>query len=299
MLVFERFHLIFKKLVQNSKLSCMNASIAGNYSKLLNADFWNLRRGGVAAASSAFQSTISGSVSVDWESSSIILLSGATVKRTLTVRELAQLQDMHAVRNERYSALRHRYRQEMKTYHCRGSQRERKRQRKAYDKSQLPAVWVPRCGSQLTSEEQSWLSMVENADVECVKGAKINGKFTFRTRRSEETNATDNSVVKAWRYSGDEDENKACYAWIVDMFIHQMHPGGPAVLILEGNWLDVLPNGSSVVGLPVVRENYQSYFNNEGPFFALVDCAPYNLVLLPNDLSDQDCRDYSVVDREY
>ena len=69
MLVFERFHTIFKKLVKNCKLSCMNASIANNYSKLVNADFWHLRRGGVAPDSAGFRSTISGSVNVNWKGS--------------------------------------------------------------------------------------------------------------------------------------------------------------------------------------------------------------------------------------
>jgi len=48
----------------------------------------------------------------------------------------------------------------MKTRHCnRGSRQERKRQRMAYDKAQLPAAWVPADGGrELTPLEQSWLS---------------------------------------------------------------------------------------------------------------------------------------------
>jgi hypothetical protein len=301
MLVFERFHTIFKKLVRNSKLSCMNGSIANHYSKLVNADFWRLRQGGVAPASSAFQSTISGSIHVDWGKSNVKPLSGKRVDRTPSDRDLAQVQDMYADRDDQYSALRSRYRREMKTRHCnRGSRQERKRQRKAYDKAQLPAAWVPADGGrELTPVEQSWLSMT--AEVKCIAGARVNVKYMFRTRLSEQTNSTDNSVVKMWRYSrsGNEERNTENYAWILDMFVHELYQGGPSLVILEGNWTDVELPGIPGVRLPVVNKNPESYFNTNGRFVALEDCVPYNLALLPNDLSDRDGTQYSVIDRGF
>jgi hypothetical protein len=133
----------------------MNGSIANHYSKLVNADFWRLRQGGVAPASSAFQSTMSGSVRVDWGKSSVVVLPGRPVNRTLSARDLAQVQDMYADRDNQYSALRAQYRREMKENHCNhGDRNERKRRRLAYDMAQLPAGWVPEDGGrELTQTE--------------------------------------------------------------------------------------------------------------------------------------------------
>ena len=56
--------------------------------------------------------------------------------------------------------------------------------------------------------------------------------------------------------------------------------------------------GVSEVGLQVVRKNPQSSFNTNCRFTALEDCVPYNLAMLPNDLSDEHCTEFSVVDPE-
>ena len=302
MLVFERFHTIFKKLVRNSKLSCMTASIANNYSRLVNTDFWCLRRGGVAPASASFRSTLSGSVNVDWGGSVVKPLTGKRVHRTLSDRKKGQLQDMYATRNQTYNLLRKRYRQDMKSNNVRSNSGVgRKRQRAVYDAAQLPSAWVPTDGlGALTATEQSWLSMT--TDVECVTGATVNTFYTFRTQKSELTNNTDNSAIKATRYSRQgvrgAESNTACYAWIVDMFVHRVCPESDELVVCEGNWANLLPTKSKV-GQPVVRIDPGSYFNTNGKFVALVDCAPYNLALLPNSLTDPDCTEFSVVDRGY
>ena len=189
----------------------------------------------------------------------------------------------------------------MKENHCNhGDRNERKRRRLAYDMAQLPAGWVPEDGGrELTQTEKSWLSM--SAEVKCIDGAKVNVKYMFRTRLSEQTNSTDNSVVKMWRYSSreNEEQNTENYAWIIDMFVHQMHQGGPSVVILEGNWTDMLSPGDPGVRLPVVKQNSQNYFNTNGRFVALEDCAPYNLALFPNNLTDEECTEYAVIDRGF
>lgn len=140
------------------------------------------------------------------------------------------------------------------------------------------------------------------ADVECVTGATVNKFYTFRTQKSELTNNTDNSAIKATRYSRQgvrgAESNTACYAWIVDMFVHRVCPESDELVVCEGNWANLLPTKSKV-GQPVVRIDPGSYFNTNGKFVALVDCAPYNLALLPNSLTDPDCTEFSVVDRGY
>ena len=83
------------------------------------------------------------------------------------------------------------------------------------------------------------------------------------------------------------------------MFVHELYQGGPSLVILEGNWTDVELPGISGVRLPVVNENAHSYFNTNGRFVALEDCVPYNLALLPNDLSDRGGTQYSVIDRGF
>jgi hypothetical protein len=135
MLVFERFHTIFKKLVRSSKLSNMLSSITKHYSMLVNADMWRLRRGGVAPASSAFQSTMSGSVNVDWGRSIVVPLVCGRKPGVMSDRDLGQVQDMYAVRDASYRALRARYRKDMKKNHCRGNTGQRKRQKFFYDVS--------------------------------------------------------------------------------------------------------------------------------------------------------------------
>ena len=60
------------------------------------------------------------------------------------------------------------------------------------------------------------------------------------------------------------------------MYCHQMYPGGPELIFVDGDWPDVLPDKSNV-GLTVVRKNPNSHFNLNSRFAALVDCVPYNI----------------------
>jgi hypothetical protein len=91
-------------------------------------------------------------------------------------------------------------------------------------------------------------------------------------------------------------ELTSAYAWIRDMFVHEMFPGGPVLHFIHGDWPDVLPDLSST-GLTQVRRNPESSFNKYCSLTSLEGIVPYNLAFLPQNLADRGCDTFAVIDR--
>ena len=80
------------------------------------------------------------------------------------------------------------------------------------------------------------------------------------------------------------------------MFIHELYPGGPSGVVVEGEWLDVLQERGPT-GLTLVRKNLQSVFNDSCRFTFLKNCEPYNVAFWPQVPGDPSCTTYCVIDK--
>ncbi len=72
--------------------------------------------------------------------------------------------------------------------------------------------------------------------------------------------------------------------------------GGPSEVIVDEEWLDVLPD-KGPTGLTLVQRNAENAFNRSCRFTFLKNCEPHNVALLLQDPEDPECRTFSVVDR--
>ena len=96
--------------------------------------------------------------------------------------------------------------------------------------------------------------------------------------------------------SEEKGEERSAYAWIKRLLIHELYPGGPSAIIVDGEWLDVLPE-KGPTGLTLVRENSENAFNQSCRFTFLKNCEPHNVALLHQEPDDPACITFSVVDR--
>jgi hypothetical protein len=66
---------------------------------------------------------------------------------------------------------------------------------------------------------------------------------------------------------------------------------------VKAQWLDVLPE-LGTTGLTLVQNNPMSNFNTNCCFTVLEQIVPYNIALLPQDLTDTDSEVFAVIDPE-
>ena len=144
-------------------------------------------------------------------------------------------------------------------------------------------------------EQILWVESFNN-EATFVNKICINTKFEFRTTKSETENKTSNDVIKSWyNDSGDQQNRAAAYGWIKAIFEHKMYPGGPKMLLYDCEWAEVLKDVSST-GLTVVRRGGVNNFNMNCRFEKVANCMPYNLALLPMNLTDPGCDEFAVID---
>ena len=86
------------------------------------------------------------------------------------------------------------------------------------------------------------------------------------------------------------------YAWIKRLLIHGQHPGGPAAVLVEGEWLEVLDE-KGPTGLTRVRKNLDHNFNLCCMYAFLEDCEASNVALLSVDPADPACEIFEVIER--
>ena len=266
------------------------ACIRNNYSMLISGDRWRLEQeaSGVRYSDRARQSSLAGAQQVDFDDMEfqVRMLRG---RYDLDDRTFDHLQDAWAIEDATYMALRLRYRNELKR-----SARNRPA-RNAADKVQIPEGWKPRNGTALTDVEERWTYMSRN-----VKGfnkAVLGKKFEFRTQESEKFNRNNNSCIKVWyNDSGENGAVIAAYGWIDAMFTHEAYDGGATKHFVKADWAETLPELSST-GLTQIKWNAESLFNLNSCLTPLTAIVPYNLVFLPQDITDPHVADtYAVLD---
>ena len=160
-------------------------------------------------------------------------------------------------------------------------------------RGQLPVDYNAEAhGLRVTSEQKEWLQMQRSAMA--VDRAKINDAEFATARYCSKANY-DNSVVKTMYFDRDEDKWLPAYAWIQRMFVHQRFPGGPPVVVVEGEWLDLLDD-KGPTGLIRVRRNLNSNFNLQCMYHFLEDCEPENVALMAVS-PGEDCDLFEVVEK--
>jgi hypothetical protein len=82
------------------------------------------------------------------------------------------------------------------------------------------------------------------------------------------------------------------------MFRHSLYPGGPEHMVVEVEWLNMLPPNAS--GLPTGLRVHDRDDDDPGPprFIFLKECTPYNIALLPSHPDVRASLEYRVIDRE-
>ena len=80
------------------------------------------------------------------------------------------------------------------------------------------------------------------------------------------------------------------------MLVHEQYPGGPAAVIVEGEWLEVLDE-KGPTGLTRVQRNMNHNFNLNCMYVFLADCEPVSVALLSERPDDEDCDVFNVVDK--
>ena len=106
----------------------------------------------------------------------------------------------------------------------------------------------------------------------------------------------DNSVIKQRYFDRGEGEWLAAYAWIQRLLVHEQYPGGPAAVIVEGEWLEVLDE-KGPTGLTRVQRNMNHNFNLNCMYVFLADCEPVSVALLSERPDDEDCDVFNFVDK--
>jgi hypothetical protein len=286
MLVFERWHTIFKRLARGRKN--VLASIHHHWSMVLSSAAWRTQAQGRGDewADNGFRSSLDGAGEID-HSMRVALGTGTRTQVELMDLEYGQVQDMWAVYNKTYDKLCDRYR---------NSRGENIRTSRSLVPVGLDPDYFNRGrGRPLTDLESNFLKMTPT--VYSVISATMNNiPFTTSTRANKL--ATEDSVVKIYFTELEEDGGgkTAAYARISRLLIHAMFPGGPSEVIVDGEWFDVLPEKSDM-GHTLVRPNPNNSFNTNCRFVSLDACEPYNVALLPLTPGDVSCNTFCVIDK--
>ena len=85
------------------------------------------------------------------------------------------------------------------------------------------------------------------------------------------------------------------------MFRHELHPGGPSHMVVEAEWLNMLPH-DPVDDANKLRAGVRVHDRADdepGPprFIFLKECTPYNIALLPSNPKVFASLKYLVIDR--
>ena len=110
----------------------------------------------------------------------------------------------------------------------------------------------------------------------------------FRTVRSQARIKRDNSIFR-YDYNAaighGRSEMRKAYARIVTMFMHEMYPGGPKKMIVEGSYY--LDAGFSEGENRLVVEDLSNDIHNDSRFSFLTDCYQYPCAFWPHDPYDK------------
>ena len=121
----------------------------------------------------------------------------------------------------------------------------------------------------------------------------LNGNTVlFRTKASQDVrdppNKNCNYCVKT-SFHGIGD----VFGWILRMFNHTMHVGGPTRVIVECEWF----TSAGTKWLPQVKHDPDSYINRDCRFVFLEECAVYNTLILSHNPKVPNYDVFDVIDR--
>jgi hypothetical protein len=297
MLVFERFHTMVKKLIKGNKNQL--ASFHNHYVMLVNSSEWRAmtqraEEEGVVVSKAkwlakGFSSTIAASKPVDYRDK-IVTTSGAQRPAVLnqtdfnTIRYLWTSDDEE---HKRYSWLLNAYRKHPNVMN--------------------PSVHLPQELPDnvrirgMRESDRRYLGMLPNIDI--VEYASINKDLaTFRTMDAQQCTRTNNSAIKGWYHELERGANDlawtAAYGWVKRIFLHAIYPGSKPRVIVECEWLDMLPE-ASFGGLLRGRKVLDRPAGTGPPRFVfLKECTPYNIAILLEDPEEPDSLIFQIIDRQ-
>jgi hypothetical protein len=177
----------------------------------------------------------------------------------------------------------------------RSSKRKRGKPRPPPSTIQIPFEWTPRRGEPLTDEEQEYTKMT--ADVMHFRKVTLNFKYPFRTRKSQEKNANDDSCVKVW-YDEPDGTRTPSFGWIDSIFVHEVRPGRTKCYFIKVEWATLLTE-KSCTGMQQIEQDEESNFNKCASVSSIADVVPYNLAFFPQNIKSQEahrCTTYAVLD---
>ena len=255
---------------------------------VLSAASWRLPSGGGDAwSASVMPSSLAGATPLGYEHKArVVTAVGPRKLWDMTPGRFGFVQDLYASRFTAYDKLRERYRRKIK-------------ENPITSTAQIPLGYNGVAGGlrgissgALSQEEENWLKM--NGRAWRVDRATINDR-TFCTVSYCKPFKYDNSVIKQRYFDRGEGEWLAAYAWIQRLLVHEQYPGGPAAVIVEGEWLEVLDE-KGPTGLTRVQRNMNHNFNLNCMYVFLADCEPVSVALLSERPDDEDCDVFNVVD---
>jgi hypothetical protein len=296
MLGFERFHTVIKRLVRGRKN--MLASFHNHYEMMVSSSAWRCtadRNHLVDVANGlwrtpGFKSSINGDGRVDINyTEKKVRFTGKQTTLTLNAADHAAVCDLwlneQSAEARRYKTVVHGYRDGKGDPHA-----------------QLPATEA------LASEHYTGFRASDakylpvNKEVLATKFAYLQ-TARFRPARTQIGLKTDDSAIKGWYVDPDsEDSFSACFGWIQRMFRHELYPGGPSLMVIEAEWLNMRPRDPvrDAHKLPTGFRVHDRHDDDPGPprFIFLKECTPYNIALLPTRPKVMASLEYAVIDRQ-
>jgi hypothetical protein len=131
------------------------------------------------------------------------------------------------------------------------------------------------------------------------------GGHLFRTRGSQGKIKADDSHFRfdycptEARYAGQQQKG---FAQIKRLFMHTAYPGGPSMMMVEGDWFQVIGT-CPVAGTTLVKKDSRHPFNSSSRFVFLNNCYNKPVAVWPHDPFDdlphtdshKDC--FDIIDR--
>jgi len=255
MLSFERYHTMLKKLTRGN--NNVWSSLAHHFAMLWSSNLWRCPSQGDNLLLYPFRSTITGK---DKASDRVLIVPQGKqrpgVLGTGSNQDFHHVQELWGCGDPDYGALRDRFFADERT-----AQRPE-------DRLPIQDYWAPN-GEPLTVKQTAYLAMVPRAFF--MKGAYVtlNGNTVlFRTKASQDSrdppNKNCNYCVKT-SFHGIGD----VFGWILRMFNHTMHVGGPTRVIVECEWF----TSAGTKWLPQVKHDPDSYLNRDCRFVFLEVCS--------------------------
>ena len=266
MLIYERWHVIFKSLCRGQKN--ILASFENHYALLLATAEWR----DATWAQKGYQSHMHKEV-VDY-SNVKHEFKGKRNTMSLGLALFVEVRNIWIRKNTTYAALTAEY-----------------RRRPGSNGHYLPVGWEPE--REMNSLEKKVLSMT----AKCLSSHTVvlNGNRFTTSEYLDRRYAHDDAAISVWQLN-EANELVCRYGRGISLFEHELYSGGPSISVAECEWLETLPE-LTCTGLPTVLKNPDLPVNATGRLVELPLCVPHNVALLSMHPKDAGCTVFAVVDR--